>query len=263
MVASSTTQTPTPEPMAIEVDAVPQYLPALRNHLTGWLRDAGAPGELTARVVLAMNEAVTNAIAHAYRYEPSGSVRVAAQLRDDHTVSVTVADRGRWRPARPIEGTGGRGVLMMQECVDRVLIDRAPEGTTVTMLARLRDIPVQDDDGGSRVNNRRHGVRVHTVGDTTVARLSGEVRESAADLLRKQLLKATCGGVVPLIVDLADLDTVTDALLSVLSQVAHAADGAGERVVVVSAPSSTPAERRALAGLSDCIQVVDARPYAS
>lgn len=257
---SSSNDHPPPEPLAAEVHAEPRYLPALRDHLTRWLEDADAPDELIGRVVLAMSEAATNSMAHAYMGIPLGNVRVKAEMRSDGTLCIGVEDDGHWRPARPTSSIGGRGVLLMQESVDQVFIDRAPNGTTITLLIRFRDIPVELEPAPPPVGGPRHKVKVRMVGETTVAMLSGEIRQHAAEQLRKQLLTATCGGVVPLIVDLAELDHVNEALLGALSHVARAAAGAGERVLVVPSPRSTAAQRNALADLGYAVQVLDSGP---
>lgn len=227
---SSTTEHPQ-EPLIVEVRAEAEHLHGLRDSLTAWLAEAGACEELADRIVLAMNEAATNAMTHAYRNRTAGTVRLTAKRESGRTVTVTIADNGRWKPARPTEGNGGRGVLMMQECVDRVRIDRTPDGTTVTLRSQLR-VPTEDELAAAPETPRQHELDIGMMGEATVARLSGDVPVSAAVQLRRELLTATCGGVVPLIVDLAEVGSETEGLMDALSQVARAADGTGERVVV-------------------------------
>jgi serine/threonine-protein kinase RsbW len=242
-----------PRPLAVEVNAEPERLGDLRDQLAEWLAAAGAPVELRERLVLAMNEAVTNSVAHAYRNNPAGPVRVSAQ-RSGNTVQVVVSDHGHWRPARPNNGPGGRGVLIMQESVDEVLIDRTPEGTTVTLRAEMREHPEAPDN--VEPADGQHTVDIGVVGDTTVARLHGTVPGTSGVLLRRQLLGATCGGVVPLVVDLGGLEAVTSAVVSALSAVAHAVAGTGERMVVVAPSQVALAQLRPLTGLGESVRVV-------
>lgn len=249
---SPTTDTAVPHPLAVELPADPHLLPDLRDRLTDWLQQAGASTELTDRIVLAANEAVTNSVAHAYEEKPAGIVRVSAE-RDDETITVQVTDEGSWQPARP-DGRGGRGVLIMQECVDRVFIDKSPHGTTVKLQAEIREVQAIPDDGDSGVE--QHRVDVGMVGGTTVARLHGSVPEPSSVLLRRQLLTATCGGVVPLVVDLVGLDSITSGVIEALMHVAKAAQGAGERVVVVVPTEHALVQLRPLDGLGDAVRIV-------
>lgn len=249
---SPTTDTAVPHPLDVEVPADPHLLPDLRDRLTGWLGSAGTSTELTDRIVLAANEAVTNAVAHAYDGVPAGIVRVTAD-RDEETITIKIADEGRWRPARP-GGRGGRGVLIMQECVDRVFIDKGSHGTTVKLQAEIRDVEAIPDDGDPGVE--LHRVDVGIVGGTTVARLHGAVPAPASVLLRRQLLSATCGGVVPLVVDLVGLEAITAGVIEALMHVARAAEGAGERVVVVVPTEYALAQLRPLDRLGDAVRIV-------
>lgn len=246
----------TPEPLHLEVPAEADQLPGLRGRLTAWLRMVSCPDELSDRLVLAMNEAATNSMVHAYRDGPPGMVRVSAHVERNHSIRVSVADDGHWRPAEPGEGPGGRGVLMMQECADRVLIDRSDSGTTVTLEVQYHAVPVPTGGAGHGEAPRRHRLVVRTQDDTTIAHLSGDVPDSASAMLRRQLLTATCGGVVPLVVDLAQLGSVTEGVVHALVDVARAADGAGERVIVVAPPGSRAAEQSTLAGLSNVVELV-------
>lgn len=248
----------TPHPLEIEVPARAQELPALRDRLTTWLAGVDCPDELADRLVLATNEAATNSIVHAYHGREPGVVRLRAELGRDRSVRVVVSDDGRWRQAEPGERRGGRGVLMMQECADRVLIDRSEQGTTVTLEVQYHALPVPRGGAGLGLVEvpRRHRLTVRTRGDLRIAHLSGDVPDSAAATLRRQLLTATCGGVVPLVVDLADLGSVTEGVVHALVDVARAADGAGERVVVVVPAGSKADTEGSLAGLGNVVEVV-------
>jgi anti-sigma regulatory factor (Ser/Thr protein kinase)/anti-anti-sigma regulatory factor len=240
------------DPLDVRVDADPRRLGELRGRLTDWLVEAQIPGELADRLVLAANEAATNAIVHAYRDSESGPVHLHAET-DGRSVVVTVSDEGTWKPAHPGEGPGGRGVLIMQESMDDVRIERGAHGTTVTLRASAQRVP--DIADTVEPEGDRHRLDVRTVGNTTVARLRGSVRPMAATHLRRQLLAATCGGVVPLVLDLAEVDTIDGGVAEALEAVAHAADGAGERVVVV-VPTEAVAQR--LTGLNEAVQIVRA-----
>lgn len=247
-----------PEALTVEVPAEAHQLPGLRDRLSNWLTVVDCPDEMADRLVLAMNEAATNSIVHAYQDMPAGSVRLRAEVERDRSIRVMVSDDGHWRPAVPGERPGGRGVLMMQECADRVRIDRREDGTTVTLEVQYHALPVPRGGAGMGLVEvpRRHRLVVRNAEGTTVAHLSGDVPDSAAATLRRQLLTATCGGVVPLVVDLGELGTVAEGVVHALVDVARAADGAGERVVVVAPDGSRAAEEGTLAGLGNVVELV-------
>jgi serine/threonine-protein kinase RsbW len=210
----------------------------MRHRLQSWLSEAGWPDERAERLLLAMNEAVTNAIEHAYRDLPPGPVRVRAGVLTDGSVRLIVTDSGRWRPARPDGGGGrGKGVLMMQECGDDVRIDATPIGTTVTITAwavRHADpVPAGPGDGA-------FGVRCQDVDGKVVAQVAGDVPLEAAGELRRRVLAASCGGLIPLVIDVGRVRAGWEGVPRAVAEVAQAVQGVGDREVVVVLPPESP-----------------------
>ncbi len=81
-----------------------------RNQATMVVRNGPLLGPVLTRVIgmLAVSEAVTNAVLHAYRDRPAGEVHVEVH-RDAAEVRITVADEGagmRPRPDSPGLGLG-------------------------------------------------------------------------------------------------------------------------------------------------------------
>ncbi len=226
-----------PHHVDVAVRAEPQQLPWLRDRLERWLRHTTCPTDAVECALLALNEAITNSMVHAYRDRPAGPLRVTGQHRGDEVV-LTVADEGSWKPARPGEGLGGRGVLMMQECVDRVYIDHTSNGTLVTLELDIAHGP----DSSSR-NSGEHRIAVRSSLDEIVVRITGDVPECAAPLLRRQLLGVSCGGVVPLTLDLSALGPDVEGASVAINEVAEAAAGVGGRVMLVIPPESLAAAR--------------------
>ncbi|GAA5106584.1 ATP-binding protein [Haloechinothrix salitolerans] len=224
-----------PHHVEVEVRAEPRQLPWLRDRLERWLRHTTCPDDGVERALLALNEAITNSMVHAYRDRPAGPLRVTGRHRGDDVV-LTVADEGSWKPARPGEGLGGRGVLMMQECVDRVYIDHTSGGTLVTL-----EFDVAHGEDSSGRNNGEHRIAVRSSVDNIIVRITGNVPASAAPLLRRQLLGVSCGGVVPLTLDLGALGPVTEGAALAVDEVAEAAAGVGGKVVLVIPPESLAA----------------------
>jgi anti-sigma regulatory factor (Ser/Thr protein kinase) len=111
-----------------------------RRRLRAWLERAGIDGETRDALLLAVGEAIANAIDHGSGGDESQVVKVEVARRDDD-ILVSVSDTGQWQPG--IEGyfTGrGRGHLLMQALVDEVHIDTDHQGTIVTLrLDRQRE----------------------------------------------------------------------------------------------------------------------------
>ena len=93
----------------------------------------GGSDDDCAAFAIAISEACANSIEHAYGPEDA-TIQVRATLVDGMT-SVRIRDYGRWR--KPRAGTRGRGIPIMREFMDDVSIERAEEGTTVTLGRRL------------------------------------------------------------------------------------------------------------------------------
>jgi serine/threonine-protein kinase RsbW len=114
----------------------PAQLAVLRRALRAWLEEAGVGEADRQEVLLAIGEALTNAIEHAYA-SSSGEVRLDARLTAPDELVLTVRDHGRWldRPSHPDRG---RGLRVMQAVVDELDLSPGADGTTVELRKRLR-----------------------------------------------------------------------------------------------------------------------------
>jgi anti-sigma regulatory factor (Ser/Thr protein kinase) len=127
--------------MTIQVRDVRLRLPAeaaslrsARERIRTWLDDLGADDDVSADVVVAVNEACANAIEH-----PVGRRRPWIDLLARHDagrVVITVADSGRWRHAARADDRG-RGFRLMLAFMDEVAVERAAGGTTVRLGRRI------------------------------------------------------------------------------------------------------------------------------
>lgn len=108
----------------------------LRHELAHWLRaHVTLDAERLNDVLLAVNEALTNAAEFAYRGRQG---MMALQVRHDladGTLIVDVSDRGRWRHVNPAAqpNTRGRGIPLMHALADSTTISQTPNGTHVQM----------------------------------------------------------------------------------------------------------------------------------
>jgi serine/threonine-protein kinase RsbW len=107
----------------------PAELGPLRRRMGSWLRRHHLEEEEAASVVLAVNEAVANAIEHGGR--GPADVLVDATM-DDGALTIEIRDQGRWQD-RPSEPDRGRGLLLMQALMDEVEVERSSRGTLVRM----------------------------------------------------------------------------------------------------------------------------------
>lgn len=123
-------------PLRIETDATADQLAMVRHRLTGWLRGAEVPDELSSDIVLVVNEACTNAIEHAYVGQGAGRMLLEVDCVDDE-VQVRVTDTGSWQTPAADPGNSGRGLVLIRAMADSVDVDNTPAGTTVSMRFRL------------------------------------------------------------------------------------------------------------------------------
>jgi anti-sigma regulatory factor (Ser/Thr protein kinase) len=106
----------------------------MRRLVGGWLGDAQVPAEDINLVVVAVNEAATNAIEHAYGRR-EGWFEVDGRLRGDD-LTIVVRDAGQWRPK--VVGGGGRGLALIGRLMDEFELRRSDQGTEVWMRRRVR-----------------------------------------------------------------------------------------------------------------------------
>ena len=112
----------------------PDVLPGLRRRLRAWLARQGFEAA-SADVVLAVSEALNNAIEHAYR-EVEGTIRLRVAA-EGALLRIQVSDHGHWSESEPNDERG-RGILLMNSLMDSVEIESNGNGTTVTLERRGR-----------------------------------------------------------------------------------------------------------------------------
>jgi serine phosphatase RsbU (regulator of sigma subunit)/anti-sigma regulatory factor (Ser/Thr protein kinase) len=87
-------------------------------------------------VLVAVGEAIANAIEHAYRGQSPGMIAMKIQLAAAELV-VTIEDFGQWRPFVAREERG-RGIELMHAFMDGVQIRSSRESTTIVLRADLQ-----------------------------------------------------------------------------------------------------------------------------
>jgi anti-sigma regulatory factor (Ser/Thr protein kinase) len=118
--------------------ARPDRLSHIRHELLGWLAPLGLTAEQRDDVVLAVDEAVANAVRHAYPEGRPGDVELTLWTEGE-ALCIEITDHGSWRPAQGEGGTvtadrnGGRGMLLMQHMVETVLVHFDGRGSRVLL----------------------------------------------------------------------------------------------------------------------------------
>jgi anti-sigma regulatory factor (Ser/Thr protein kinase) len=114
--------------------AVPESVPPARSELTAFAADVGAAPELVDDVRLAVSEALTNAVVHAYRgsSEPGMIDVVAARAVDELWILISDSGCGL-RPRQDSPGLGLGMALMMQVSAGIDVVDRSDGGTELTL----------------------------------------------------------------------------------------------------------------------------------
>jgi serine/threonine-protein kinase RsbW len=109
---------------------------------------SGLNQEQTYDVQMAVDEACTNVIQHAYHGRPDGTIDIACERLGKDFV-VTIQDYGdRFDPkkvARPRthaplsrRNIGGLGLFFMHKMMDRVEFDFSPHGNRLTMTKKIK-----------------------------------------------------------------------------------------------------------------------------
>ena len=116
--------------------AEPASVALARAELASFASGAGAAGVLLDGLRLAVSEAVTNAVRHAYPLGP-GEIRVRASARDE-VLEVVVSDDGCGVHSDSDAGGLGVGLALISEVSDEMaLAPRAEGGTDVRMRFSL------------------------------------------------------------------------------------------------------------------------------
>jgi serine phosphatase RsbU (regulator of sigma subunit)/anti-sigma regulatory factor (Ser/Thr protein kinase)/anti-anti-sigma regulatory factor len=248
-------------PPALEL-RLPGELSSLRvsrAELTAWMDRIGVTEQEALLLQHALGELVTNAIEHAFGGEFGRDViTLRAALSPDGTVEATVTDHGRWRePSR--QPTRGRGLALAAQLMDNLRVEPSETGTIATVRHALHR-PARMLSGELHGYERavRHdepaapALTITETGDPddeTHVRADGPLDAATADHLRRDLLRRSRGGTVPLTVDLTGVTHLASAGVSALHHVAdrHAEQQAA--LTLFAAPGSAAQHVLALVAL--------------
>ncbi len=247
-------------PLVLELPAEGRWLRGIRMALDEWLHGVGAAGEDVPAVHLAVVEAATNCIEHAYR-GTSGWMWLDAVLDGAGRLRVTVTDHGRWRIPPSGPDHRGRGLRLMHSLMDSVDVHRSDRGTTVTMSRTLQHpavfSPVAHEPPGAPPTvdfsvEVRPGPRPCLV-------VAGPVDTTTAGTLQNRISEITRGGVLPLDLDLSAVTYLASAGVQMLYDCTRTTEARGR--VRLLAPNGCPAGFvLELTGLGGILEVLPESP---
>jgi serine/threonine-protein kinase RsbW len=117
----------------LTIPAKPEYITLSRLALSGLSRVRALPDDTLADLKLALTEACSNSVRHAYG-DDEGRVDISFELRDDRLI-VEVADDGSgFEPAAPGKNgdeelsEGGLGIAIIRSIADEVEIGGGADG---------------------------------------------------------------------------------------------------------------------------------------
>ena len=110
--------------------AEPASVSAIRHTLQDWARALGVRQEVISAVGLAVSEAATNAVVHAYADQPSGGTVAVEAGVEDEVLWVTVCDQGRGMRPRPDSPGLGLGLPLIAQMTEAFEVHEAEAGGT-------------------------------------------------------------------------------------------------------------------------------------
>jgi serine/threonine-protein kinase RsbW len=119
--------------VSLVIPARPEYVALGRLALTGLLRTKAIEAELIADLKLALTEACSNSVRHAYRDGGHGVVEIRYELESDR-LAVEVADEGdgfdpaRLRADESELDEGGLGIAIIRALTDELEVGPRPTG---------------------------------------------------------------------------------------------------------------------------------------
>jgi anti-sigma regulatory factor (Ser/Thr protein kinase) len=132
----------------LTLPAVAESVPEARGAIVAHARGLGASEQLLADIALAVSEACTNVVLHAYRgHDEPGTVQLSADLHDG-MLEVLVADEGgQGIDAREDSPGLGMGMALMAAVATGLQLDHDGAATRVHLTFDLRvGVPAEESN---------------------------------------------------------------------------------------------------------------------
>ena len=225
---------------------------AARRRLGEWFDRLDLAQDDRDALQLAVVEAVTNAVEHAYPPDRGGPVQVDAALCDDGHLECRVTDHGEWKPPDLALAYRGHGLMVAGHMVDDLVVSHPPGqsgdpsgalGTVVTLRRCLSRPAILASDASAHAARYAaeppFGVDIGGDGSVPHAGVCGTVDITSADRLARQLLSACRGGTLPLTVDLSGVTHLASAGVRALYQVRERLTAHKQKLTLIAAPGSS------------------------
>lgn len=133
---------PAPNPLRISLPAAAASVAEARHAIQAYARSL--EGADILGIGVAVTEIVTNAIVHAFRDRPPGSIELRADILVPRTLRVTITDDGDGMRPNPVSPGLGLGLPLVGELTEDLdITPHRPHGTRVAMQFSSRDRAVQ------------------------------------------------------------------------------------------------------------------------
>ena len=130
----------------LSVASATENLEAIREFVGGLAREAGFDENSAMQIELAVDEASTNVIKHAYRYDPAHTVDIVVKT-DAEKMEIVISDRGKGFDVNKIPAPdiakkiaaakpGGLGIHLMRSLMDEVHFFINPEKQNKVKLVK-------------------------------------------------------------------------------------------------------------------------------
>ncbi|MBV9012383.1 MAG: ATP-binding protein [Pseudonocardiales bacterium] len=133
------------QPLRLTLPADPVAPSVARQQVREWLAAWSWPADQSDDIMLAVSEAVSNAIEYAYLEQPPGvvDIRGGVETTPDggQRATITVRDHGRWRPAPCDDENRRRGIPLMHACMATVAITQPNDRPGTQVVLRSKPLP--------------------------------------------------------------------------------------------------------------------------
>ena len=120
--------------LELELTATPDEVSHARHAVTALCEELGLDDDVVERVTIAVNEACTNCVLHAYDAEPEGSTYMLETRLEHDALFVVVHDCGLGVARRGRTAGLGLGMRMIEAMADETSVSSRPgRGTRVAM----------------------------------------------------------------------------------------------------------------------------------
>ena len=238
-------------PLQLELPATLDALTTARRALTEWMQAFDPVADDRAALQLAVAEILLNAVEHAYPPDKAGVIGLDLSIRDEGYLECRIVDHGTWQVPRIGASSRGHGLVLVEHLIDDVLISHPPQvasvprgtrGTMVTLRHRFRRPAVLGAESSARhrahLSEEPFEVEAGLTDNAGLVVVRGPVDVFTAEQLTRELLAVSCGGTLPLTVDLTGVSQLASAGVSALFEVREQLTAQLQDLTLIAEPGS-------------------------